>query len=222
MSGDAAAALDISDKRILDATRQIRGANDSIQLKYTLPSGRVVTSAPFKADQGAKALIEWCNVIRGQMEADAADERDRVRQKVMEEKAAQARAATGLLIDPQGRALAAEPTLPSMEHGRSYTPPIPATGGSTATAAGVLSSPDQFIQAQLTASREAVERLEWEAQEAMGALLAARTNLQKWEALAAQLVPQAKPATAAPEAPRRKRGRPKKETVLVETPNDDS
>jgi len=209
---DAVSILDISDKDILAATRQVRGVNDSIVLKYELPSGRKVTSEAFRTDQGAKALIAWCEVIRGQMLADAQNERDAVRQKVMEEKAVRAEEAKSLLVDPRGHAL--DPAL------LAALPPRPMpTAGASAGLVVLADSPDAFIRNQIEAAREVLERIEWQVQEGMQSLVTARANVQKWEALALSLAPQvtSQPGLSSVVRTPKRRGRPKQ---VKETKND--
>lgn len=82
-------ARDISDKDILLATRQTRTADgESIQLSIDLPSGRRITSDPFRPGAGVGALLAWCEVIRQARVDDAAEARARARRVAEEAKAA--------------------------------------------------------------------------------------------------------------------------------------
>ena len=211
MTGESYSIADLPDKTILQNTRQISGPNDTVSYKYLLPSGRELTATPMRKDQlTAQVLIQWCETVREQAMADAMDERNRLRQEAVEKKAREKRDATGFLVAPDGSQLLASPSVPVMIPS-PVAPPVNA-----------IVSPDAFINQQLAASREALERLEWEVQRAMQDYAAAKANLQKWEALAASLTPTAVP-TAAPAAvpTKKKRGRPKKVSEPMNIPTGD-
>lgn len=181
-------ATDISDKQILDKTGQKNGAGDTMQLSYVLPSGRKLTSEFFKKDQGAKALIAWCNVVREQMLADAQDARDQARQAAIEEKARKAREAAGLLVGTDGDALSAEPMLPALPSSAMAMP------RSSASPVGIA-SPDEFIQQMLNTAERELAHAQAEAEAATMRYAKAAESLQKWRALAVSLNAQSRGLT---------------------------
>lgn len=68
----------LNDQEILDKTTQFN-ENGYVKFKFVVPGkgGRTITSNSIaKSDIGAATLIEWCNSIRGQMEADYNAEHD--------------------------------------------------------------------------------------------------------------------------------------------------
>jgi hypothetical protein len=73
----------LNDQEILDGTRQT-STNGYTQLKFTTPgkNGRTITSENIPQSQmKASVLIDWCDIIRTQMEVDEEAERDAMEAK---------------------------------------------------------------------------------------------------------------------------------------------
>lgn len=84
-------ASDLNDGAILQATRQIGGANDTVKFVITLPSGREFSSEYFQNERKREALHSWLSAVRQQVvfeseEAEAAAKRAYFEKQALEKR----------------------------------------------------------------------------------------------------------------------------------------
>lgn len=61
---------DYNDNSILNATQRTRTPNGCVSFSIMLPSGRPLESAPVREEDSAKAAVEWCGVVRANIQGD--------------------------------------------------------------------------------------------------------------------------------------------------------
>lgn len=221
---------DVNDDWIINNTKQLNepaegpNGHNTFQYKITLPSGRPVESEKIREDIDRKGILPaWCANIRAQIQADAEEERAKVRRAVQERQAAERRAAAeaaAQLTQPQsagvlGGSLPPVPT-PALSTGLNYA--IPAQGGSQHSPAA---SPVEYAKQMLGAALQQKQHYQMQLMQAQAGLLQAEQAAAMWGQMVAQFegnTIQTQPlyqpgviqhaSSIAPDLASRKRGRP--------------
>lgn len=186
---------DVNDDWIIQNTRQLNepaagpNGHNTFQYKITLPSGRTVESEKIREDIDRKGILPaWCENIRGQIVADAEEERAKVRRAVQEKQAAERRAAaeaTAQLTQPQsaGAFAGSLPPLPTpaLTYGQNYAQS--ALGGSQHPAAA---SPVEYAKQMLGAALQQKQHYQMQLMQAQAGLLQAEQAAAMWGQMVAQ------------------------------------
>lgn len=186
----------LDDTKILDNTEQVVNGDGTISLKFTLPSGRVVTSTDkFRPGEiPAKVWLAWADSMRAQDSADIEARKS--------EEAAAASAKQHRLLMAEDRSQP-EPTFPAPTEAAASALSNTAESAIISPSGAPVTrepTPEDLIRNTLTANLAKYARLQVQQTKLSEELIATEAQVEKWTLMAATMgIELSEPAPAAQE-----------------------